>query len=183
MNYIDFVFIINFGDIMNIEIRLFEALKELANNEDFNSLNVSMLCKKAGIHRQTFYKHYNTKFDFIEPFFNYLIKENFNFNGEKLGNLLVDFICLLNNQYNNFIINNEYVSSKLLILLDKLINNIILEYDETLTKSEMILAIGGIKNYLYLMLYHPNDFNSDIVKDNINDFLDKLNINKIYRGD
>ncbi len=68
MNYIDFIFIINLGEIMNIEIRLFEALKELANDKDFNSLNISILCKKAGIHRQTFYKHYDTKLDFIEPF-------------------------------------------------------------------------------------------------------------------
>ena len=111
---------------MNIEIRLFEALKELANDKDFNSLNVSILCKKAGIHRQTFYKHYDTKLDFIEPFFIYLINENFNYKDEKLGNLLVDFISLLNDKYSNFIINNEYISSKFLNLLDVLIKNIII---------------------------------------------------------
>ena len=168
---------------MNIEIRLFEALKKLANDKDFNSLNVSVLCKKAGIHRQTFYKHYDTKFDFIEPFFIYLINENFNYKDKKLGNLLVDFISLLNDKYTNFIINNEYISSKVLNLLDVLIKNIILQYDNNLTKSEMILAIGGIKNYLYLMLYHPDDFNNEDVKDDINNYLDKLYINKTYRGD
>ena len=47
----------------------------------------------------------------------------------------------------------------------------------------MILAIGGIKNYLYLMLYHPDDFNNEDVKDDINNYLDKLYINKTYRGD
>lgn len=97
--------------------------------------------------------------------------------------LLVDFISLLNDKYSNFIINNEYISYKFLNLLDVLIKNIILQYDNNLTKSEMILAIGGIKNYLYLMLYHPDDFNNEDVKDDINNYLDKLYINKTYRGD
>ena len=33
------------------------------------------------------------------------------------------------------------------------------------------------------MIYHPDDFNNEEVKDDINNYLDKLYINKTYRGD
>lgn len=41
------------------------ALAILLTEEDFTSISISKLCKKAGINRTTFYLHYNDKYDFL----------------------------------------------------------------------------------------------------------------------
>lgn len=44
---------------------LMNALMELMKEKDFENLSVSDICDKAGVHRATFYKHFNDKLEFI----------------------------------------------------------------------------------------------------------------------
>lgn len=44
---------------------LMTALMELMKEKDFENLSVSDICDKAGVHRATFYKHFNDKLEFI----------------------------------------------------------------------------------------------------------------------
>ena len=44
---------------------LMGALMELMKEKDFENLTVSDICEKAGVHRATFYKHFNDKIEFI----------------------------------------------------------------------------------------------------------------------
>ena len=43
-----------------------EALLELLENKDLNAIEVSELCRTAGINRTTFYNHYNNVGDLFE---------------------------------------------------------------------------------------------------------------------
>lgn len=45
---------------------LMSALMELMKEKDFENLSVSDICEKAGVHRATFYKHFNDKREFIQ---------------------------------------------------------------------------------------------------------------------
>lgn len=45
---------------------LMSALMELMKEKDFENLSVSDICEKAGVHRATFYKHFNDKLEFIQ---------------------------------------------------------------------------------------------------------------------
>lgn len=45
--------------------QLMDALMELIKEKDFENLSVSEICDKAGVHRATFYKHFNDKLEFI----------------------------------------------------------------------------------------------------------------------
>lgn len=44
---------------------LMNAFIELLKEKDFENLSVSDICEKAGVHRATFYKHFNDKLEFI----------------------------------------------------------------------------------------------------------------------
>lgn len=44
---------------------LMTALMELMKEREFDNLSVSDICDKAGVHRATFYKHFNDKLEFI----------------------------------------------------------------------------------------------------------------------
>lgn len=41
------------------------AIIELIKEKDFDNLSVSEICERAGVHRATFYKHFDDKFEFI----------------------------------------------------------------------------------------------------------------------
>ncbi len=45
--------------------QLIDAVMKLLTERDFDSLSVSDICDKAGIHRATFYKHFNDKLEFV----------------------------------------------------------------------------------------------------------------------
>lgn len=44
---------------------LMNAMMELMREKDFENLSVSEICDKAGVHRATFYKHFDDKLEFI----------------------------------------------------------------------------------------------------------------------
>ncbi|MBR2417152.1 MAG: TetR/AcrR family transcriptional regulator [Clostridia bacterium] len=44
---------------------LMNAMIELAKEKDFENLSVSEICDRAGVHRATFYKHFDDKLEFI----------------------------------------------------------------------------------------------------------------------
>ena len=45
--------------------QLMAALMELMTEKGFENLSVSEICDKAGVHRATFYKHFEDKLEFI----------------------------------------------------------------------------------------------------------------------
>ena len=46
--------------------QLFKALLELLGESTFEELSVSKLCEKSGVHRATFYKHFDNKYEFLD---------------------------------------------------------------------------------------------------------------------
>ena len=44
---------------------LMSAMIELMREKDFENLSVSEICERAGVHRATFYKHFDDKLEFI----------------------------------------------------------------------------------------------------------------------
>ncbi|MFA6625012.1 MAG: TetR/AcrR family transcriptional regulator, partial [Bacilli bacterium] len=52
-----------------------QALFKLMEKEDYSSINISDISKKAGVGRATFYRHFKTKEDIIISFFKDKTKE------------------------------------------------------------------------------------------------------------
>ncbi|MDY6429980.1 MAG: hypothetical protein SPL02_02230 [Bacilli bacterium] len=50
---------------MITEAKFKYALKDLMHNNELEDINVTLLCKKCGCHRQTFYYHYQDIYDLI----------------------------------------------------------------------------------------------------------------------
>ena len=46
--------------------QLFNGLLELLADNSFEDLSVSKICEKSGVHRATFYKHFNDKYEFLD---------------------------------------------------------------------------------------------------------------------
>ncbi len=45
--------------------QLISGFLELLKEKSFDNISVSEICNKAGVHRATFYKHFNDKFEFL----------------------------------------------------------------------------------------------------------------------
>ena len=59
--------------------QLVSGLVELLSVKSFEDLSVSEICDTAKVHRATFYKHFNDKYEFLNFCFdNELAKINFN---------------------------------------------------------------------------------------------------------
>lgn len=58
---------------MKTEAKLKEALKNYMTSKPLEEINVTMLCKKCDIHRQTFYYHYQDIYDLLSTI---LLNEN-----------------------------------------------------------------------------------------------------------
>ncbi|MBM7642987.1 TetR/AcrR family transcriptional regulator [Streptococcus loxodontisalivarius] len=54
--------------------RLKQALLTLLDDNEFDQLSVSQICKEAGVHRSTFYNNYDSQFDLLEDTKDYLIQ-------------------------------------------------------------------------------------------------------------
>ena len=50
------------------------ALILLLDEEEFDRISVSKICKEAGVHRSTFYSYYDNQFDLLEDTYQYLIQ-------------------------------------------------------------------------------------------------------------
>lgn len=46
-------------------IRIVDALYDLVLQRSFADINISDICKQAGVSRQTFYRHFNSKYDTV----------------------------------------------------------------------------------------------------------------------
>ena len=49
-----------------------QALILLLDEEEFDRISVSKICKEAGVHRSTFYSYYDNQFDLLEDTYQYL---------------------------------------------------------------------------------------------------------------
>ncbi|MBR6801341.1 MAG: TetR/AcrR family transcriptional regulator C-terminal domain-containing protein [Eubacteriaceae bacterium] len=54
---------------------LADALTELLKHKDLDKINVTELCRKAGINRATFYRHYETVSDIMDEMQDRLVRE------------------------------------------------------------------------------------------------------------
>ena len=57
----------------NTAVRMDQALMALLEEKPFDYITVSEICKRAGVHRSTFYLHYETIQDLLEETSDYLI--------------------------------------------------------------------------------------------------------------
>lgn len=53
--------------------KLKQALLLLLDTEDFEQLSISQICKEAGVHRSTFYAHYDNQYQLLEDTRVYMI--------------------------------------------------------------------------------------------------------------
>ena len=54
------------------KIKLQQALILLLDEEKFERISVSKICKKASVHRSTFYSYYDNQFDLLDDAYHYL---------------------------------------------------------------------------------------------------------------
>ena len=64
--------------------QLINGLIVLLNEKCFDDISVSEICEASGVHRATFYKHFNDKFEFLNFCFNSMLK-TITFDYLKLG--------------------------------------------------------------------------------------------------
>lgn len=62
-----------------------EALVALLGEKDFEYITVKEICEKAGVHRSTFYLHYETLGDLLEETSQYVSRGFFDYMAEELG--------------------------------------------------------------------------------------------------
>ena len=64
--------LINYNKEINYSIKeaIQEALVELMKNNDYNSITITELCKKAGVSRMAFYNNYKTLDNVIKSIVN-----------------------------------------------------------------------------------------------------------------
>ena len=64
--------LINYNKEINYSIKeaIQEALVELMKNNDYNSITITALCKKAGVSRMAFYNNYKTLDNVIKSIVN-----------------------------------------------------------------------------------------------------------------
>ena len=48
--------------------QLFNGLLSLLAENSFEDLSVSKICEESGVHRATFYKHFNDKYEFLDDY-------------------------------------------------------------------------------------------------------------------
>ncbi len=54
------------------QIKIVEAVKELAKTHSFNDITVNMICEKAKLSRQTFYYHFKSKWEVARWYWCYI---------------------------------------------------------------------------------------------------------------
>lgn len=60
--------------VIKTEQALRNALLELGNAKDFDSITINEICEKALVRRSTFYRHYEDKYDFYQCTIIHLLK-------------------------------------------------------------------------------------------------------------
>lgn len=61
--------------VIKTKQKLVDAFTDMINTTAFSQISVFDLCKKAGVRRATFYKHFNDKFDFLRYYVHLLEEE------------------------------------------------------------------------------------------------------------
>ncbi len=75
----------------NTAAKMNKALIDLLNEKPFEYITVSDVCKKAGVHRSTFYLHYENTHDLLEETTRYLLNDFFSYLGADPSVLSEDF--------------------------------------------------------------------------------------------
>lgn len=57
------------------DLQLANALQELMEKKPFQKITVNELCQKSGLHRSTFYLHFNDKYDLLSFYLENLFEE------------------------------------------------------------------------------------------------------------
>lgn len=66
-----------FADMSNVGQRTLDALIELQSEQPYESISIVSICTRAGISRQTFYRHYKCKEDVYLAHLDFLLDEVF----------------------------------------------------------------------------------------------------------
>lgn len=57
------------------KMKIVNALGELVNEAPFESVRVNEICFRAGVSRQTFYRHFGTKYEVVQWYWGYLAEK------------------------------------------------------------------------------------------------------------
>ncbi|MBQ7600387.1 MAG: TetR/AcrR family transcriptional regulator [Clostridia bacterium] len=90
--------------IINTKTAIKESLMELLNAKDFESINISEVCKKAGIHRTTFRTYYDSLEYVLEEIKNDMIKSIFTTSCDKSLKCMCINMLTVFREYHNYCI-------------------------------------------------------------------------------
>ncbi len=74
----------NDARVIRTHSQLINGLIVLLNEKCFDDISVSEICESSGVHRATFYKHFNDKFEFLNFCFDSMLK-SITFDSLELG--------------------------------------------------------------------------------------------------
>ncbi|GAA0350508.1 TetR/AcrR family transcriptional regulator [Bacillus horti] len=95
------------------------AFRELLNKKTFKSITINDICMQSKIHRSSFYRYYNDKYDLMREIlpilFNQMREES---NGEAIYNFVVDYIDENKRFIKNILSNDEFSTDFVNLLSD-----------------------------------------------------------------
>ena len=97
---------------LRTKAKMTQALKELMTEVPFEKITVSAIVEKCGIHRQTFYYHFQDRYELLDSIINEELVDPF-IRDFKLENMYDKFYDLLSTMYNeqDFYINALKINS------------------------------------------------------------------------
>lgn len=165
--------------------QLCAILLELLETKRLDSITVGEICDKAGIHRTTFYNHFNDIYDLLYFCMEQMLKTFENApasNSEQISDSIIEFI----KRYRRVLINlsdtvyrNEFAvtKKKIEVILIKLLNS-----NASQSKHKMPIPIiikfccGGLVELIYYWIEKP-EINEDEVREQLNlifEMIDKI---------
>jgi len=157
---------------------LSNAMLELLEKESIDEISIKEICDKAMVHRTTFYKHFNDKYDL----FNYVFVEMNNELSEKARNnieiesskqmysvmvqTIFDFLSEKGNQLKNIMIHNDNSILKTMFCqsLEKSIERFANEYQSVNNVPSRIIStfyIGAIISLAVFWIHNPHKYTKE----------------------
>ena len=154
--------------VLRTKYDLRKALIELLLKYDFNEITVKLICDKALVHKQTFYKHYKDKYDLFHDVANSIIETSISLD-DNSNCSKVYFTTIIKNVINISILYKDFIISVskneilieiihnalmkyIMIVLNKFKNERVLKYDIKLIAS----GISGALEYMILDFLQDN---------------------------
>lgn len=133
---------------------LCDALFDLLKEKSFENIKLNEICKRAMVHKTTFYNHFEDKYDLLKYALLNLQKELLQSSNYDEEENIIDYYCTLAKTYMNHIKKNKNVYKSLIsynkdsIGMQILYNNFKGDVENRLKKEkEVLVPVNYISNY------------------------------------